>query len=166
MTKRIDKITGRQGRILIVDDEAAVRRLLHQRLAREGYWCEEVGNGDEVLDKIKSNPVELVILDIKMPGKSGVELLPEIEAEYPYHVITSILNLMFNPALQLSGAELVRQNILAMKLEQCKDDEIILEDEEWERIKKAFDAFKGFSRTDVELVTRINEAEVVEVKTK
>ena len=101
---------------------------------------------------------------VRVPDK--MNLGQEIEAEYPYHVKTTILNLMFNSALQLSGADVVRQNILGIKLEQCKDDEIILEEEEYERIKEAFDAFKGFSRADVELVTRINEAEVVEVEPK
>jgi len=86
-----------------------------------------------------------------------------IEAEHPYLVKDSILDLMFNPALQLSGAELVKQNMLAMKLENCKEDTIELEDEEFGRIKKAFDAFKGFTRNEVELVTRINEAEEVKI---
>ena len=89
-----------------------------------------------------------------------------IDGEYPYRFKDSILNLLFNPALQLNGAELVKQNVLAMKLEQCKEDEILLEDEEYNRIKRAIDTFKGFGRNDVELVTRINEAEVVEVKSK
>lgn len=89
-----------------------------------------------------------------------------IDAVYPYPVKDSILNIMFRRELQLSGAELVKQNVLAMKLEQCKDDEILLEDEEYIRIKLAFDKCTGFTRPDVELVTRINEAEVVEVKTK
>ncbi len=89
-----------------------------------------------------------------------------IDAELPYGVKDSILNLMFIPALQLNGAELVKQNVLAMKLEQCKEDMILLEDEEYNRIKRAVDAFKGFGRNDVELVERINEAEVVEVKPK
>ncbi|GAG52577.1 unnamed protein product, partial [marine sediment metagenome] len=60
----------------------------------------------------------------------------------------------------------VKQNMLAMKLESCKDDEILLEDEEWARIKKAIDTFRGFDRNAVELVTRIIEAEVVEVTPK
>lgn len=89
-----------------------------------------------------------------------------IEGEYPYHVKDSILNLLFIQDLQLSGAELLKQNVLGMKLEQCKDDEILLEDEEWARIKRAVDTFKGFDRNAVELVTRINEAEVVEVEPK
>lgn len=89
-----------------------------------------------------------------------------IEGEYPYHTKDSILNLLFIQDLQLTGAELVKQNMLAMKLESCKEDEILLEDEEWARIKKAVDTFRGFDRNAVELVRRINEAEVVEVEPK
>lgn len=89
-----------------------------------------------------------------------------IDAELPYYFKDSLLILLFNPALQLNGADLVKQNVLAMRLEQCKGDEMLLEDEEYSRIKKAIDAFKGFRRNDVELVTRINEAKVVEVEAK
>ena len=108
---------------------------------------------------LKNYTVRFRVPDKMNPGH-------EIEAEYPYHVKTTILNLMFNSALQLSNAEVVRQYILATKLEQCKDDEILLEEEEYERIKTAFETFKGYSKADVELVTRIDEAEVVEVEEK
>ena len=84
----------------------------------------------------------------------------------PYHFKDSILNLLFQRELQLSGAELVKQNVLAMKLENCKDDEILLEEDEYQRIKKALDTFKGFGRNDIELVTRVTEAAVVEVEPK
>ncbi len=70
-------------RILVVDDEATVRKLLCQRLSREGYQCEEAGGAAQAMEKLKANPADLVILDIKMPGKSGMELLPEIKASYP-----------------------------------------------------------------------------------
>jgi len=76
-------MTGKQATILIVDDEETVRRLLHQKLSGEGYHCAEASSADQAVDKLRSNAVELVILDIKMPGKSGVELLPEIKANYP-----------------------------------------------------------------------------------
>jgi hypothetical protein len=101
--------------------------------------------------------VKLKVPDQMNPGQV-------IEGEYPYRVKDSILNLLFIQDLQLTGAELVKQNVLAMKLESCKEDEILLEDEEWGRIKRAVDTFKGFDRNAVELVTRINEAEVVEIK--
>ncbi len=70
-------------RVLVVDDEESTRRLLHQKLSKEGYQCQETGNAKQALNKLKNNPVGLVILDIKMPGKSGIELLPEIKASYP-----------------------------------------------------------------------------------
>lgn len=69
--------------ILIVDDEPVVRRILKQRLSVEDYHCEEAGGADEAISKLADYPAELVILDIKMPGKTGVELLPEIRAKYP-----------------------------------------------------------------------------------
>ncbi len=76
-------MTEKQERILIVDDEEAIRRLLHQKLSSEGYQCQKAGNADQALDELKSSPIALVILDIKMPGKSGIELLPEIKANHP-----------------------------------------------------------------------------------
>lgn len=104
------------------------------------------------------------MVEMRVPDK--MNLGQEIDTQFPYHVKDSILTLMFTRELQLSGVDLVKQNVLAIKLEQCKEDEILLEDEEWARIKKAADTFKGFDRNAVELVTRIFEAEVVEVEQK
>ena len=72
----------RKGTILIVDDEKDIRKLLHQRLKSEGYLCEEAGNADEALTYLGDNSTDLVLLDIKIPGKSGLELLPEIKERY------------------------------------------------------------------------------------
>lgn len=69
--------------ILIVDDENTVRRLLQRTLAREGYQCQQAGNADQAVDVLLNSTVDLVILDITMPGKTGVELLPEIKLRYP-----------------------------------------------------------------------------------
>ena len=76
-------MTEKQESILIVDDEEGIRRLLNQKLSGEGYQCQEAGNAEQALEKLKNNPVGLVILDVKMPGKLGTELLPEIKANYP-----------------------------------------------------------------------------------
>jgi len=107
--------------------------------------------------KIGNYNVKIRVPDRMNPGQM-------IEGEHPFHVKDSILNLMFNPELRLSGAEVVKQNILAVKIESCSEDEIMLEDEEYLRIKKAFDTFKGFNRNDVEMLERIDTAEVVEVE--
>jgi len=74
---------SQQETLLIVDDEAAIRRLLRQKLSREGYRCEEANDAEQVLNTLGTSPIALAILDIKMPGKSGIELLPEIKAGYP-----------------------------------------------------------------------------------
>jgi len=79
----MEQVTANEKSILIVDDEAAIRRLLRRKLSREGYWCEEADSVAQTLNKLRSSPMELVLLDIKMPGKSGIELLPEIKASYP-----------------------------------------------------------------------------------
>ena len=76
-------MAGERDRILIVDDEASIRRLVSMKLSGEGYECEEAGNAEQALDKLTREPVSLVLLDIKMPGKSGIELLPEIKARFP-----------------------------------------------------------------------------------
>ncbi|MGD9116662.1 MAG: response regulator [Dehalococcoidia bacterium] len=76
-------MTGKGFKILVVDDEATVRRLLCQRLSREGYKCEEASSAEQALENMKEGPADVVILDIKMPGKSGMELLPELRAAYP-----------------------------------------------------------------------------------
>ena len=76
-------MVNQEQRLLIVDDEAAIRKLLRQKLSREGYMCEEADTAEQTLNKLRSSPTQLVILDIKMPGKSGIDLLPEIKASYP-----------------------------------------------------------------------------------
>ena len=70
--------------VLVVDDEQIVRRLLHQKLANEGYECLEAGSADEALNVLKNNSdIALVVSDMKMPGRSGMELLSEVKTRYP-----------------------------------------------------------------------------------
>lgn len=76
-------MTAKKGVILLVDDEEMIRQLLTHKLAPEGYRCEPAANAEQALEKLAKDAIELVVLDIKMPGKSGVQLLPEIKAKYP-----------------------------------------------------------------------------------
>jgi putative two-component system response regulator len=69
--------------LVIVDDEEVVRRVLYLKLSRAGYRCEEASDSGQTLHVLETTPVALVLLDIKMPGKSGIELLPEIKAGFP-----------------------------------------------------------------------------------
>ncbi|MFC2007722.1 HD domain-containing phosphohydrolase [Chloroflexota bacterium] len=69
--------------VLIVDDEEIIRWVLRRKLTREGYQCEEAGDSEQAVSKLKTKPSELVVLDINMPGKPGSELLPEIRTDFP-----------------------------------------------------------------------------------
>ena len=86
---------------------------------------------------------------VQNPINGGVQ-----EMSLPYLVKDSILNIMFLPELKLQGAVLVRQNVLAMKIEQC-EEEVVLEEEEYLRVKAAAEAYPAQSRADVELIDRI-----------
>jgi putative nucleotidyltransferase with HDIG domain len=69
--------------LLVVDDEAAIRSLLRVKLSREGYRCEEADSAEQALHVLETTPIALAILDIKMPGRSGIEIIPEIRSGHP-----------------------------------------------------------------------------------
>jgi putative nucleotidyltransferase with HDIG domain len=80
---RSKSMLDQQETLLIVDDEAAIRRLLLRKLSREGYRCEEAHDAEQTLITLETSPIALVILDVKMSGKSGIALLPEIKSGFP-----------------------------------------------------------------------------------
>ena len=65
--------------ILIVDDEAPIRALIRLTLERAGYTCDEAAAGTEAADKIEANTYDLALLDIMLPGGSGLDLLRELK---------------------------------------------------------------------------------------
>ena len=72
-------------RILIADDHAVVRRGLKEILADAlpGAEFSEAGNGDEVLSHLGKSTISLLVLDISMPGRSGMDVLREVKHSYP-----------------------------------------------------------------------------------
>lgn len=66
-------------RILVVDDEPEVRAVLTEYLSHEGFEALGVASGEEALDRIPDLRPHLVLLDIRMPGLSGVETLRRIK---------------------------------------------------------------------------------------
>jgi putative two-component system response regulator len=72
-----------QTKILVVDDEATIREILKRTLESEGYQCDTAVDASEALIKMEGCAVDLVLSDIMMPGKSGVELLGEIREKCP-----------------------------------------------------------------------------------
>ena len=65
-------------KILVVDDEERIRRLLKMYLEREEYIIDEAENGDDALTKALENDYHLILLDLMMPGKDGIEVCREL----------------------------------------------------------------------------------------
>ena len=67
-----------KGIVLVVDDEADMRRLIRMYLEKEGYACVEAEDGQVALDLLKSHTFDLIILDVMMPKVDGLTLLMKV----------------------------------------------------------------------------------------
>jgi two-component system NtrC family sensor kinase len=71
-----------QIRLLLVDDEEHFRRVLNKRLSKRGIVLEEAANGEECLSILEKTPMDVVLLDVKMPGMDGLEVLHQIKRKH------------------------------------------------------------------------------------
>jgi class 3 adenylate cyclase len=83
------------GRLLLVDDDAENRGLLLRRLTKAGYAVTAVGDGANALRQVESGDFELVLLDVLMPGLSGIEVLASIRrtrsaSDLPVIMVTAL----------------------------------------------------------------------------
>jgi two-component system, OmpR family, response regulator ResD len=74
-------------KILVVDDEERIRRLLKMYLERENYVIEEAEDGNEALSKALENDYDVILLDLMMPGKDGIEVCRELREKKATPVI-------------------------------------------------------------------------------
>lgn len=72
------------GKILIVDDELAIQKLLTRYLVPAGYTCYTVGNVAEAKDALEKFSFDLLITDLKMPDESGLDLLHHAKEQHPH----------------------------------------------------------------------------------
>ena len=73
--------------ILVVDDEMIVRNSLQELLDEEGFSVATAGSGPDALEHLQKAPCHLMLIDIKMPGMDGVEVLQKAKADYPDLVV-------------------------------------------------------------------------------
>ena len=92
------------AKILIVDDEVAIRRTLREILEYEKYKIDEAADGVEAIEKIKNDSFDLILCDIKMPGKDGMEVLEET------------LKLTDTPVVMISGHGTIETAVEAIKM--------------------------------------------------
>jgi two-component system NtrC family response regulator len=82
----------RDKRILLVEDDPNLRRVLVYHLEKEGFTVEEAGDGLLALDALATSPFDLVITDVRMPGMDGIELLKAVrqrDLDVPVVVMTA-----------------------------------------------------------------------------
>ena len=94
--------------ILIVDDEPSQRELLGGFVASLGYRAAEAASAEDAIEAIENGPPAMVLLDVRLPGKSGIDALPEIRrraADLPVLLITAYADLRQAVAAMKSGAD-------------------------------------------------------------
>jgi DNA-binding response OmpR family regulator len=77
------KAPVRRSNLLLVDDEASVREMVGRVLQSEGYRVFLAGGGQEALQIAAANPIDLVLLDLNMPGQSGWDTFEQLTREHP-----------------------------------------------------------------------------------
>jgi DNA-binding NarL/FixJ family response regulator len=109
-------------RVLIADDFPILRRGLKEILMREldGVTCGEAGNGEQVLDQIQSHDWDLLILDITMPGRGGLDVLRNLKALRPK---LPVLVLSMHPENQY-GKRVLKAGASGYMNKECAPEEL------------------------------------------
>jgi two-component system KDP operon response regulator KdpE len=78
-------------KILVVDDEPQARRVLRTALVAQGFEVTDASSGEEAIAKLRGEPADIILLDLKMPGMGGIEACREIRAssETPVIVVSA-----------------------------------------------------------------------------
>ena len=111
-------------RILVADDHEVVRKGLVKVLAEtlQPIKIDEAGNGQEAMGKVWKSEYDLVVLDIKMPGKSGLDVLKEIKQHRPK---LPVLILSMHPEEQFA-IRAMRAGASGYLTKECAGDELVL----------------------------------------
>lgn len=67
------------GKVLIVDDQFGIRILLNEVMVREGYETYQAANGVQAIDIVQNHAPDLILLDMKIPGMDGIEILKRVK---------------------------------------------------------------------------------------
>jgi DNA-binding NtrC family response regulator len=92
-------------RVMIVDDEVEFLETLTKRMRKRNVDIIDVNSGEEALSALDRNQVDVVLLDVKMPGMDGIETLKEIKRRHP---LTEVIMLTGHASLEVAveGMEL------------------------------------------------------------
>ncbi|HKA63238.1 MAG TPA: response regulator [Methylomirabilota bacterium] len=113
-----------RARILVIDDERAVRELISDALGIEGHDVHTAENGKEALDLIGQNRYDLVFCDLRMPEMDGQRLYEEVQRDYP-QVLKRIVFVTaqahssdYGPFLRTTGIPVIEKPFTLSQLRQ------------------------------------------------
>ena len=113
-----------RARILVIDDERAVRELISDALGIEGHDVHTAENGKEALDLIGQNRYDLVLCDLRMPEMDGQQLYEEVQRDYP-QVLKRIVFVTaqahssdYGPFLRTTGIPVIEKPFTLSQLRQ------------------------------------------------
>jgi DNA-binding NtrC family response regulator len=109
-------------RVLIIDDEESMRRMLRLVLQREGYLVEEAGSGKAGLDLLRERPTDLVLCDIRMPEMDGIEFLGELQQR---NIATTVIMMSAYGSID-TAVECLKRGAYDYVSKPFKPDEIML----------------------------------------
>ena len=108
--------------MLVVDDELHLRLSLAEILRRRGYQVEEAGSGDEALNLVQSAPFDLMLLDMVMPGMSGVEVMRRARQLQP-----ELLIIVLTAHASVENAiAAVKADVADYMLKPCNIDDLVV----------------------------------------
>ena len=79
------------ARLLVVDDNPQNRRLMERRMSRMGYDVEVVNSGPAALERVAQGGIDIVLLDVMMPGMSGIEVVERLRVHHRLHELPVIM---------------------------------------------------------------------------
>jgi len=113
-------------KLMVVDDEERFLSTTQKLLARKGYDVVTAASGAEALEKMRSQNVHVVILDVKMPGMDGNATLKEIKRQYP---LVEVIMLTGHATME-SAIDGLKSGAIDYLMKPADIDEIILKAEE------------------------------------
>ena len=148
---------SRKGRILVIDDDEGIRKVVAEALKSDGYLVDTATNGKEAVEKSRTNFYNLALIDIRLPDMEGTKLLTSMKQTIP-EMIKIILT--GYPALQ-NAIDAVNKGAHGYLVKPIKMDELLRTVEE--HLKKQSE-MKQYSQEKVaEFVeTRFNELQTEE----
>jgi len=111
-----------RGNILIVDGDESTGNVISHKLHADGYNCVTANDGESALGKASTHEFDLVLLDIDMPGLSGIELLPRIVTSHP----DTIIVMMASQEDIRTATEAMKQGAYDYILKPIDADEVVI----------------------------------------